>query len=195
VRVILPDRAPETDAEKLLRSKSRWLLRHLARYERLQKIVPDRRFVTGERLPYLGEELTLEVTRGPAGVERRGGTLVVASRSVRKAVENWYVDQAQVELSRRVVEAAERHGVRIRGVRVSRAKYRWGSCSPRGWISINWRLMLAPPAILDYLIAHELSHVAHPDHSAAFWARVGELHPGCDEAERWLKRFGQSLVL
>jgi predicted metal-dependent hydrolase len=198
VRVILPDRAPASDAEKLLRSKSRWLLRNLARFERLRKIVPNRQFVSGERLPYLGEELTLEVTRGPARVERRESALIVSTphqRSVRRALEDWYVEQAHREIALRVAEAAQRHGVAIRGIGVLRGRSRWGSCSPRGRISINWRLMLASPAILDYLIAHELSHIGHPNHSPQFWARVAELHPGCDEAERWLRRFGQSLVL
>lgn len=198
VRVILPDRAPASDAERLLRSKSRWLLRNLARFERLRKIIPNRQFASGERLPYLGEELTLEVTRGPARVERRGGTLVVSTphqRSARSAVEDWYVDQAHREIAPRVAEAAMRHDVAIRGIGILRGRSRWGSCSPRGWIGINWRLMLASRAILDYIIAHELSHVAHPNHSPQFWARVGELHPAHAEAERWLRRFGQSLVL
>jgi len=198
VRVVLPHLAPASDAEKLVRSKSRWLLRHLVRLERLAKIVPDRHFISGERLPYLGEELTLEVATGPAGVERGGGTLRVSTRhpkSVRAMLEKWYFDQAVPAISCRVAEMAGLHDIPIRGIRISRAKTRWGSCSSTGWININWRLMLAPPAILDYLIAHELSHVGHRDHSASFWARVAELHPTYADAERWLKRYGVSLVL
>jgi predicted metal-dependent hydrolase len=195
VRVTLPAAAPEADAEKLLRSKSAWLLRHVARFDRLRKIVPDRRFVSGERLPYLDETLILEVATGPARVYRRDGSLVVSARYVRRAVEDWYFTQAQGELSRRVGEVTKRFGIKIRGVRISRAKTRWGSCSSTGWININWRLMLAPSRIVDYLIAHELSHVAHKNHSAAFWARVAELHPAYPESERWLRKFGAGLVL
>ena len=69
------------------------------------------------------------------------------------------------------------------------------SCSSTGWININWRLMLAPSAIVDYLISHELAHVAHKNHSAAFWSRVAELHPAYAESERWLRKLGAGLVL
>ena len=192
VRVVLPERAPESDAEKLLRSKSSWLLRNLARYERLQKIVPNRRFVTGERLPYLDETLTLSVA---ARVERRGETLFVPARHPRAALEEWYVSQAEVEFPRRVTEVATRFGIAIKRVRVSRARTRWGTCSRTGSISLNWRLMLAPSVIVDYLVAHELSHVGHRNHSTAFWSRVAELHPAYAESERWLRRNGRGLVL
>ena len=195
VRVVLPAAAPAADAEKLLRSKSAWLLRQVARFDRLRKIVPDRRYVSGERLPYLDETLTLEVGTGPPRVERRGERLVVAARSVRRAVQEWYFAQAQAEVSRRVAEAAGRHGVAIRGVRISRAQTRWGSCSSTGRININWRLMLAPSSIVEYLIAHELAHVAHKNHSPAFWSRVAELHPAYAESERWLRKNGAGLVL
>ena len=195
VRVVLPAAAPAADAEKLLRSKSAWLLRQVARFDRLRKIVPDRRYVSGERLPYLDETLTLEVGTGPPRVERRGERLVVAARSVRRAVQEWYFAQAQAEVSRRVAEAAGRHGVAIRGVRISRAQTRWGSCSSTGRIRINWRLMLAPSSIVEYLIAHELAHVAHKNHSPAFWSRVAELHAPYAESERWLRKNGAGLVL
>ena len=195
VRVVLPERAPESDAEKLIRSKSEWLLRHLKRFDRLRKIVPHRRFVTGERVPVLGEVLTLEVKRGAGGVERRGSKLEVSATRVRAALEAWYVAQAEREFPSRVEVLARRFGIEIRRVRIGRGRSRWGSCSRNGSISLNWRLMLGPPDVLDYLVAHELSHVGHPNHSSAFWARVAELHPAYAESERWLRRNGRGLVL
>lgn len=195
VRVVLPNRAPDGDAEKLIRSKSTWLLRHLAKYDRLRNIVPDRHFVTGEPLPYLDVKLTLEVTTGPARVERRGDVLFVSARHPRLVIEDWYVAQAEDEIARRVEETAKRHGIAIRGVRISRARSRWGSCSATGRIRLNWRLMLAPSTIVDYLVAHELSHVGQANHSPEFWDRVAELCPAYAESERWLKRNGAGLVL
>ncbi|HZL72606.1 MAG TPA: SprT family zinc-dependent metalloprotease, partial [Planctomycetota bacterium] len=177
------------------RSKSEWLLRHLKRFDRLRKIVPHRRFVTGEPLPFLGEELTLEVTRGSAGVERRGSKLVVSATRVRAALEDWYAAQAERELPSRVEALACRFGIEVRRVRIGRGRSRWGSCSRNGSISLNWRLMLGPPDVLDYLVAHELSHVGHPNHSSKFWERVAELHPGFAESERWLRKNGRSLTL
>ena len=195
VRVVLPERAPESEAERLIQSKSAWLLRNLKRFDRLQKIVLDRRFVSGERVPVLGEELTLDVTRGSAGVERRGSVLVVSATRVRAALEDWYVAQAEREFRSRVEALARRFGIAIQRIRISRARSRWGSCSRNGSISLNWRLMLGPPDVLDYLIAHELAHVGHPNHSAKFWSRVAELYPNCDESERWLRKNGVTLTL
>ncbi|HEU4339894.1 MAG TPA: SprT family zinc-dependent metalloprotease [Planctomycetota bacterium] len=195
VRVVLPEQAPESDAEKLIRSKSAWLLRHLKRFDRLQEIVPNRRLVSGERVPVLGEELTLEVTRGNAGVERRGSILAVSAWRVRAALEYWYIAEAEREFANRVESLAGRFGIAIRRVRVSTARSKWGSCSHNGSISLNWRLMLGPSKVLDYLVAHELAHVGHPNHSAKFWARVADLCPSYEEAERWLRKNGVSLIL
>jgi predicted metal-dependent hydrolase len=200
VRVVLPAAAPADDAEKLIRLKSEWLLRQLTRFDRLRTIVPDRKFVTGETLPDLGETLTLEVSKGAVRVERRGTAIGVShpkptARNVRLALEDWYVDRADDEIARRAEDLAARLGIRIRGVRVSRAHTRWGSCSTTGRINLNWRLLLGPPEILDYLIAHELAHVDHPNHSRGFWDRVAELHSEHRSAERWLRKYGAGLVL
>ena len=200
VWVTLPSAAPISDAEDLIRLKSEWLLRHLTKLDRLRSVVPVRRLVTGDRLPYLDGTLVLDVTTGAAWVERRGETLAVSlpnpnERMTRLLLEEWYTDEAEEQLARLAVETAGRHGIPIRGVRVSRAKTRWGSCSSTGWINLNWRLMLAPTRIVDYLVAHELAHVAHKNHSSAFWSRVAELHPAYAESERWLRKFGAGLVL
>ena len=74
-------------------------------------------------------------------------------------------------------------------------KTRWGSCSARGTLSFNWRLMLAPPAILDYVVVHELCHLTHMDHSPAFWQAVEAVCPDYRDSRKWLKEHGQELVL
>jgi hypothetical protein len=196
VRVVLPEGERVERAEALLKSKSRWILRHLARFEKLGKIVPNRRLEHGARVPFLGRELTLDVVRGPSRIGRLGDSLIVSvptpgERSVRRALTAWYRRAAEEEMERRV----RRHGLRVRGVRIGDARTRWGSCSASGFLRFNWRLMLAPPEIVDYMVAHELAHLAHKDHAAAFWARVRELDPDCAHSERWLKQNGVGLVL
>jgi len=200
VRVVLPRRSPDSEAERFIKSKARWLLRNLARFDRLEKIVPNRKFVTGTKLPLLGMELTLEVAAGPPAVERRGDTLAVSlpapnEDAVRYALEDWYQALAEDEVEPRVRDLARRFGIAYRSVRISDARTRWGTCSSTGRLRFNWRLMLAPPEILDYMVAHELGHIDHKNHSPGFWSRVAELHPAYAEAEKWLKRFGRSLVL
>ena len=196
VRVVLPQRAADIEADSLIRAKSRWLLRHLARFEKLEKFVPDRRLEHGARVPFLGRELTLDVVRGPRRVGLLGDSLIVSvptpgERSVRRAVTDWYRSAAEEEMGRRV----RRHGLHVRSVRIGDAKTRWGSCSASGSLRFNWRLMLAPPEIADYMAAHELAHLDHKNHSAAFWARVRQLDPAFELAERWLKANGPGLVL
>lgn len=195
VRVTLPAAAPFSEAEKLLRSKSEWLLRQLTKFDRLRSIVPDRRFITGESLPLLDERLTLDIARGVTSVERRGPVLVAPATRTRAAIEDWYAAEAEGEIARRAEQTAKRFDIPIRGVRISRAQTRLGSCSSTGWINLNWRLMLGPSSVLDYLIAHELAHVKHPNHSAKFWSRVGEIDPAYAESERWLRKLGAGLVL
>jgi predicted metal-dependent hydrolase len=79
--------------------------------------------------------------------------------------------------------------LQVRGQRT-----RWGSCSPRGTISLNWRLALAPAAVLDYVVVHEVCHLREPNHGARFWALVGSRRPGFEEPRSWLRRFGHELL-
>ena len=197
---MLPQAAPDDEAVSLIRAKSRWLLRHLARIDRLRSVIPNRPLISGSRLPFLGAELTLEIAQGDARVERRGESLGVSvptpnESSVRYALEDWYMARAEEEVDRRVYAMAERFRIVVRSVRITNAATRWGTCSSTGRLRLNWRLLLAPPEILDYMVAHELAHLSHKDHSPAFWARVRKLNPEFAQSERWLKQNGAGLVL
>lgn len=101
------------------------------------------------------------------------------------------------EARRDLTEAAGRHAVAagkiVRGLTLRDTRSRWGSCSARGTVNFSWRLILAPPFVLDYLAAHEVAHLVHMNHSAAFWAVARQLAPRIDEAEAWLKQHGASL--
>jgi predicted metal-dependent hydrolase len=78
-------------------------------------------------------------------------------------------------------------------ITVRDTRSRWGSCTAQGALNFSWRLILAPPVVLDYLVAHEMAHLREMNHSARFWSLVGSICPNVDEAERWLKRNGASL--
>lgn len=191
---------PESVVEPFLRSRSRWILRTLKRFERLAAVIPDRELVQGARVPFLGTDLTLDVVEGPPRVGRLGDSLIVSvrkptERRVRSALERWYRAEAGRELGDRARSLAARHGLRVAKVTVRNQRTRWGSCSPSGALSFNWRLLLGPAEIADYLVAHELAHLAEPNHSPRFWSRVGELCPAWRERERWLRTFGPGLVL
>lgn len=101
-------------------------------------------------------------------------------------------ERAHRECARRLFQEraewfAKKMGLRFGKIRVSGARRRWGSCSPEGNLSFHWRLVLAPPGILDYVVVHELAHRAHMNHSPRFWAKVAEFYPEFRAARRWLK--------
>ncbi|HZE98291.1 MAG TPA: SprT family zinc-dependent metalloprotease [Planctomycetota bacterium] len=201
LRVTLPEGLNEARVEAFLRSRRRWVLRALTRLERLASIIPDRSLAHGTTVPYLGATLTLNLSVGsPARAGRVGDSLIVHAprrtrSAVRAALEVWYRGEAARVLGGHAREMGAHHPLPYKKIVIRDQKRRWGSCSSNGTLSFNWRLMLAPAEVAHYLVAHELSHLAHPDHSRRFWAKVAELCPGFRDQERWLKRNGVSLVL
>jgi predicted metal-dependent hydrolase len=100
---------------------------------------------------------------------------------------------AAEELPPRLFELARRHGLCVQRVTVRNQRSRWGSCSRRGTISLNWRLIQTPPFVRDYILLHELAHFIEMNHSRRFWAEVARLCPEFAQAERWLKNNGDLL--
>jgi hypothetical protein len=93
------------------------------------------------------------------------------------------------------MELNENWGLRFSSIHVRNQKTRWGSCSRHGVLSFNWRLVILPPHVTDYLIVHELAHLVHMSHSARFWKLVESHDPGFRDAERWLRRNGRNIPL
>jgi predicted metal-dependent hydrolase len=108
-------------------------------------------------------------------------------------VEQALKAQAQRELPPRLLELAALHGLTVNRISIRGQRSRWGSCSPRGHIALNYRLMLMPPHVREYILIHELMHLKQADHSRKFWRAVEAACPGFRESERWLRRHGSSL--
>lgn len=111
------------------------------------------------------------------------------------ALEKRYKDAARDYIPKRVAYFQTMTGGNYTRITIRDQKTRWGSCSSNGTLSFNWRLMLAPPAILDYVVVHELCHLTHMNHSSAFWATVESVYPDYRTARKWLKEHGHELVL
>ncbi len=201
LRVTLPDGLNESRIETFLRARQVWVLRALGRLERLAALIPDRTLDHGTTVPYLGSHLTLNLSNGaPARVGRLGDSLIVHTprrtrAAVHSALVGWYREEAVRVLGAHAKALAARHKLDFKKIIIRDQRRRWGSCSSRGTLSFNWRLMLGPEAVARYLVAHELAHRAHPDHSRRFWEKVAELCPDFREQERWLKKNGVALVL
>jgi predicted metal-dependent hydrolase len=203
VEVVLPRRMALRHAGPLVAEKRRWIERTLRRFEAVRAAAPVR-LEDGGVVPYLGEELALRVRveagRTRAHVVRREETLAVAlppggSEVLRDALERWYRREARAEIAPRLDAATRRAGRKYGALTIRAQRTRWASCSSSGTMSFNWRLLLAPAQILDYVVEHEVAHLDVPDHSARFWALVERRCPAYREHERWLRRYGPSLRL
>lgn len=113
----------------------------------------------------------------------------------RAALQKRYIDAAKDYFPKRVAYFSQFTGGSYNRITVRDQKTRWGSCSAKGTLSFNWRLMLAPPSIPDYVIVHELCHLTYMNHSAAFWKKVESVYPDYRTARKWLKDHGHELII
>lgn len=192
VEVVLPARAPEREAAAAVVALRGWIERRLEEAEAVRARVAAR----GGTVPYLGSDLTLVPEPGRTRAHRRGDALhVPAGATQRDAIERWYRRQARVEIAPRLDAAAAAVGRPYAKLTIRGQRTRWGSCSSTGALSFNWRLLLAPEPVLDYVVWHEACHLAVMDHSPRFWALVARHCPGYEAPRRWLRRHGATLVL
>jgi predicted metal-dependent hydrolase len=197
VVLVVPMRADREAAIRFARSQAAWI------DERLKAMPPASPFVDGGEVLLRG--MPHRIRHRP---ERRGtvwledGTIHVAgdARHVARRLRDWLVREAQREMPPLVRAKAERlAGIRpghaVRSIALRDTSSRWGSCGPDGSIMLSWRMLLAPPEVLDYLIAHEVAHLAEPNHSRRFWTLCQQLMDGdMAAARRWLKRHGDRLL-
>ncbi|HEV2724354.1 MAG TPA: SprT family zinc-dependent metalloprotease [Thermoleophilaceae bacterium] len=204
VEVVVPDGLPLDAIEPFVEEKRRWIERTLRRIHEAEAEQPPPRVAHGGEVPYLGDRLTLEVRVEPgrtrAHVAREGGRLRVAVgpagvQALRDALERWYRRRAREEVAPRLDAAVARAGSSYSGLKIRGQRTRWASCSSTGAMSFNWRLLLAPAEILDYVVEHEVAHLEVQDHSRRFWSLLGTRCPDYRQYEAWLRRHGQSLRL
>ena len=169
-----------------------WIERKLAEQERSRAAVAMR----GDTVPYLGESLALRPQPGRSQVRRIGDVLLVpADPEWKSALERWYRRSARTEIAPRLDEACARADLSYTQLTIRAQRTRWASCSRAGAMSFNWRLLLAPEPVLDYVVWHEVCHLRVMDHSPRFWSLLASHYPGYKEQQRWLRRNGSTLVL
>lgn len=197
--------APSGTSLGLIRSfvKSRRLWIETKRAQLLLQTPPPAALAlqSGTRLPYLGAELTLTVkiaagkrTLCCVGPDAGLALKVPHETRIRPTLETWYRREAARHASARLAHFVPQVGRAARKLTIRAQRTRWGSCSARGAISLNWRLMLATPEIFDYVLVHELCHLLEPNHSARFWNEVGRVLPDYRARRAALRRFGQTLA-
>jgi predicted metal-dependent hydrolase len=192
VEVVLPLRASEREAAAAIRELRPWIERRMAELAGARAAVQAR----GDTLPYLGRMLALRPEPGRSRVARRGDALLVPDGDERKpALERWYRRAARLEIEPRLDRACVLAGTSYSRLTIRGQRTRWASCSRGGAMSFNWRLLLAPEPVLDYVIWHEVCHLEVLDHSPRFWRLLASRSPGYEEHVRWLRVNGATLVL
>jgi predicted metal-dependent hydrolase len=191
VEVVLPRRAPERAARDAVRELGAWIER---RRRALARAAAELARPEGT-VPFLGEPLRLVAQPGRTRAHRRGDVLLVPDGDWRPAVERWYRRVARTEFGARLDAACARAGTSYNGLTVRGQRTRWASCSSTGAMSFNWRLLLAPEPVVDYVVEHEVCHIEVLDHSPRFWRLLESRVPDWRAHSRWLRRYGSTLVL
>lgn len=158
-------------------------------------------FADGKKIPLLGGEYTLKHEGGRGLVRiissplKGEGIIIVPGDAVFMArrVREWLKARARDEITPRVEENAARIGRKFKKITLRDTTSLWGSCTSEGHLSFSWRLVMAPPEVLDYMAAHEVAHLAEMNHGARFWSIVETLCPQHETARRWLRTCGPAL--
>lgn len=210
--VTIPKRTPIREAVDMAQRKSAWIAAQLKR-----RPVPVA-FAPGAQIPYLGEIHTIRHDPSGRGIHLENQDIVVAGREehLARRLADWLKAQAKAEISPRAHEKAEQLAqyaptsafegwglgrvigkspkpCRVGRITVRDTRSRWGSCAADGQLNFSWRLVMAPAFVLDYVVAHEVAHLAHRDHSPQFWAVTARLTDRMAEAKAWLNAHGRDL--
>jgi len=194
-----PKRISQEQIERLLLTKINWIINKLKLHQDNQ--AAPMQWHDGAKLWLLGNELTLSIRHDAKNraVEYEAGWLHIAmptpedEEAVARKVLQWYRKQAMTDFSRRVELLAAKLGVAKPRLFLSNANTRWGSCNSKSEIRLNWKLIQAPPHIINYVTAHELAHLKEMNHSARFWAVVESIFPEYKKAEKELKQLSPRL--
>jgi predicted metal-dependent hydrolase len=206
VEVVAPLRARLSDVAAFIEQHRTWIDAKLETLQRALAAHPgSARLVDGGTILYRGQPVGLRVRAGarPQVLETSGIEVIVPSgvvgadpeAAVERLLTRWLRWSAQNDALEYVARHARPNDLQPAAVRVKEQKRLWGSCSARGAINLNWRLIFAPPAVFEYVVVHELCHLREAHHQAAFWRLVGQIVPEFEAQRRWLKVNGHLLTL
>jgi predicted metal-dependent hydrolase len=202
VLVTAPKPAPVTRLDGIVHAKARWITERLKRQSDRPPMPTAKEFVSGETFFYLGRQyrLKLELGAAPMPVRLERGWLRLpiprhlpdAHRSnfARAALIDWYKQQAGRQLPQRLRVWSRKLKVETPPLAIAEPEKRWGSATSSGTIRLNWRIVQASVSLIDYVVAHELAHLIHPNHTRKFWATLGSVMPTYETRKRRLATSG-----
>ncbi|MBT3437649.1 MAG: M48 family metallopeptidase [Oceanospirillaceae bacterium] len=200
VFVLAPKSISKAELHLMLVTKQAWVRAKLVSQSKRQPR-SERQYVSGEQFACLDDELRLDVRPGAfktCVVESQRLIVTVPQAKpewVRNALERWYRQQAEIHIKDRVAHFAPLVGAWPTTIQIKTYWARWGSCNHQGQLQFNWKIMMAPSAVVDSVVVHELCHLLHMHHGPEFWAQVKRVLPHYRDAKQWLKEEGYQLTL
>lgn len=193
--------------EDFVKSKAKWIVEKLKHVNDLLNIRDDN-IKTGKELDFIGQKLILKISEDNVDkikifkqdkllyiIVPKNFNIEKDQEVLRQKVNNWLKEQAKVVLKQRVEVYSQRYNLFPNKVVVKEQKTIWGSCSSKGNINLNWKLIMVPLDVIDYVVVHELCHLKHHNHSSRFWSLVKEIMPDFEEKRRWLKENGGRVII
>ncbi len=208
IMVTAPHQAELIDIEKFVSEKRIWIYQKLAQKKTLNREGPKREFVNGQGFLYLGKSYRLKLI-DDAGIKSGRSSKTAPLRlwhgyfelaetekaKARNHFISWYRKQIKKQLKERIPRYDKRIGVKVKDIRILDLGHRWASCGKNGSINFNWRSVMAPVWVFDYILVHELVHMIERGHTDRFWRLVSRVIPDYEEYARWLNENGADLDL
>ncbi|MFD0957987.1 M48 family metallopeptidase [Paenibacillus chungangensis] len=209
VKIVSPPAIDSSSLQDVLHKKAPWIMSKWYEFEEITMPAKPKEYVSGEKFLYIGRSYRLKVEKENADITptlmfQQGRFKVSISSKLsndelpaifRPLFMNWYMQHGQVKLNERLQLYVPKMGVSPSKLQLKDQKMRWGSCAADKSIYINWRIMMAPMKVIDYVLVHEMGHLKYPNHSADFWQFVRSILPDYDERKEWLRIHGPTLTL
>ena len=190
--VYAPYRATKWEVERFVKEKQSWIVEKISEKEKFTK-ESEKAFIPGEKFLYLGEWYPLELEKANhknVPLKLSFGKFLLDQSHAAKAKHlftQWYKREAKEKIAGRVNYFSNKHQLFPKGVKITSARYRWGSCSRENRLSFSWRIIMAPLSVIDYVLIHELVHIKEKNHSKSFWSYVESILPDYKGDRLWLK--------
>ena len=206
VKIVVPNHLSQKRIDELIQKRSAWIRRKLKQSAEI-KPAKEKEYVNGESFSYLGRNYRLRIIEDAKSgeVKLRNGYFEVSLpkrvkadrriETIRSMLSQWYAEYALERLTEKTDRYANILKVRPKSLKVRDYKSRWGSCSSVGDISYNWRIIMAPHAVINYVVVHELCHMIEHNHSPQYWKHVERITPDWKEHRQWLRENGKQLIV
>ena len=192
VKVLVPKHLDKIKLDKIIKSKSKWIENKLSKVE---EILPFKKkdYVSGEDFMYQGKHYKLKVIKGKKyNIKLSDKYFILTIKShtkdskIKRLLKNWYFENADIYLKEITKELSLKYNLDFKSVKVRNYRSRWGSCSSKGSIFYNWKIIMAPKKIIKYVVLHELMHTKIHNHSPRFWSYLKSIYEDIDYPKTWL---------